>query len=124
MSRLKDSWKIILFLVVFYIPPTFLFFSYVRSQAIKGEIDRKVQSLKEVFSLAETLHFVGDDSQICTQLQSEARAGRVIVYAYKSPLAQCSVPANLGVESYPSADVDVLQNGQHLILKLIFLKQI
>lgn len=122
ISRLKDSWKIILFLVVFYIPPTFLFFSYVRKEAVKGEVDRKVQSLKEVFSLAETLQFVGDESQICTQLQSEARAGRVIVYAYKSLQTQCSVPANLGVESYPNAESDVLQKWKTADFEINFLK--
>lgn len=122
MSRLRDSWKIILFLVVFYIPPTFLFFSYVRKEAVKGEIERKVSSLKDVFSLAETLHFVGDESQICTQLQSEARAGRVIVYAYKSANAQCSVPANLGVDSYPNSEKDVLQKWRTSDFEINFLK--
>lgn len=100
--RTSDFLKIALFVALFYGPPGFLFFNYVRSKAIEDELTARKRGLESVADLIESLKIAGYENDVCSQLQSEARAERIILFSYKSESMSCSLPEGVLPESFPS----------------------
>lgn len=98
----SDLIKILLFVGVFYIPPGLLFSHILKTRAETAEAELRSQNANSVVELVQSLNESGKNQEVCSQLEAETRAARIILFAYKDKSYSCSSPSDMPPEKYPA----------------------